>query len=83
LRLGLKDTRLEQKIQACCKRKQAYEYSKRLRLILKRGSPTRVPPGYVMRPAVTFVNCVYTIKILEYCRQLSISLTVIFPRSAC
>jgi len=35
-------------------------------------------PGCIMQPAVTFVNYVYTIKILQYFRHMGIPLTAIF-----
>jgi len=53
-------------IQAYCKRIQAYEYSKRVRLNLKHGSPTRVPQGYFYAARGHICKlCVSTIKILE------------------
>ena len=32
-------------------------------ILLDHGAPTRVPSGCIMRPAATFVDCIYTIKI--------------------
>jgi len=30
-----------------------------------RGSPIRGPPGFIMRPAAIFVNCVHSLKITQ------------------
>jgi hypothetical protein len=49
--------------------------------VVNYGSPTSSPPGCIMRPAATFVNYFYTIKITQF-RWLGVPLTVIFPRVA-
>jgi hypothetical protein len=49
---------------------------------LKHGYPICGPPDCSMQPTVTFVSCVYTIKIHHSFRQLGIPLTVILPRVA-
>jgi hypothetical protein len=46
---------------------------------LHQGFPTDGPPGCIMWPAATFVNCVYTIKITQWFRRLGIPLIAIFP----
>jgi hypothetical protein len=49
---------------------------------LNLGSPTRGPPGYIMRPTATFVNYVYSIRIAQLFRRLGIPL-IIFLHAAC
>jgi hypothetical protein len=49
-------------------------------ITLKRGSPTQGPPGCIVRPAATFLNYAYTIKITQQFR--GIPLIVIFARAA-
>jgi len=51
-------------------------------VILEHGYPTCSPPGGIMRPAATFVNCAYTIQITQQFRRLGIPLITIFPRAA-
>jgi hypothetical protein len=46
---------------------------------LEHGSPKRGPPRWIMRPAATFVNYRYNIRITQEFRWLGISLVVIFP----
>ena len=43
---------------------------------------THGPPVYIMRPAATFLNCVYPIKLTQYRRQFGTPLTVTFPRAS-
>jgi len=39
---------------------------------LNHGSPTCGPPGSIMPPTPTLVNCVYTIKITQQFRRLNV-----------
>jgi hypothetical protein len=56
----------------------AFQCLRKLHNTLTWGSPTRVPPGCIMRHIFTF-TIMYTIKVSRWFKQLSLLLPVIFP----